>query len=829
MSEAIRQIIKQLRSDVVSEKVGHTKTVNDPNFVRAVPSWLDKIDLQANDLTVEVAGVDSELSSLSRGFAVHIETWSADYRAQKSSGQDEPGHRRPTISRRRNVSQTMLENEMQKTSRPAAQEQKKEQTGVPQGTDGRRVAVYLTGFEAFILDGIETWESKPFLALARSEVALSTSHDDHGPMFHVNCHTKAIHVDYSLFKHYSLGVAMLVLKKTFARQPQSGSENIAGAPAVSSVKPEPDSKTPQSRPGTPEYMAVDVKIPFVQVKAKLPSDPDLMLHLEGLEASIRRFTHPHAHATNLRLYAQSPTVRKAWSKLVSIKTPRVDLREMHFARKDVRSTEKSIDFVSDAIRIGIPHQLVVHHIFDNIANTIKTVSQLHHRFKTGSDEYILAKHPEGPKHVPKVTIRTHVLLFEIEDGPFEWKLGCIFRTGIIEQKQRIAREESFRVKSEKCTHGQTKLHPDTAYQSSPRRSSDRGRGRSPSGRSLSPSDRRSSNSLERNGRPRSGSRRGRGHDLRYNKRGTCNVSGQAHVSNEKAREKLHIYNAQSWKKRIDNTLKSQMSAVKEVRDMLWGADNSQADNYHGETLLQLPHRPALMQILMSDLYVIVDKPLFPLNSLPDFMHDVGKGLPKDTKFGLLIPMHLSLEMGETRMALRDYPLPLVHIPAIQRPRTPRIPSWSLKTNLVIAEEFRDFESTRDLKIMVIPPEKMQADQHARGFAVDVRRTVSPVKTYSDMKVEINTTSDTRFTWGSSYQPAIQDMMQTIEGFSKPQLDPSEKAGFWDKIRLSFHSRINVAWKNDGDVHLVLKGMLAKWKTDSQFDMLMFSQVPAIHI
>lgn len=236
-----------------------------------------------------------------------------------------------------------------------------------------------------------------------------------------------------------------------------------------------------------------------------------------------------------------------------------------------------------------------------------------------------------------------------------------------------------------------------------------------------------------------------------------------------------------------------------------------------------------MQILMSDLYVIVDKPLFPLNSLPDFMHDVGKGLPKDTKFGLLIPMHLSLEMGETRMALRDYPLPLVHIPAIQRPRTPRIPSWSLKTNLVIAEEFRDFESTRDLKIMVIPPEKMQADQHARGFAVDVRRTVSPVKTYSDMKVEINTTSDTRFTWGSSYQPAIQDMMQTIEGFSKPQLDPSEKAGFWDKIRLSFHSRINVAWKNDGDVHLVLKGMLAKWKTDSQFDMLMFSQVPAIHI
>ena len=74
-----------------------------------------------------------------------------------------------------------------------------------------------------------------------------------------------------------------------------------------------------------------------------------------------------------------------------------------------------------------------------------------------------------------------------------------------------------------------------------------------------------------------------------------------------------------------------------------------------------------------------------------------------------------------------------------------------------------------------------------------------------MKFEINTSNPTKITWGTSYQPAIQDTMQVIEAFTKPPVDTSERVGFWDKIRLSFHSRVNVAWKGDGDVHLVLKG------------------------
>jgi hypothetical protein len=195
-----------------------------------------------------------------------------------------------------------------------------------------------------------------------------------------------------------------------------------------------------------------------------------------------------------------------------------------------------------------------------------------------------------------------------------------------------------------------------------------------------------------------------------------------------------------------------------------------------------------------------------MSQLPEFIHRVGKGMPYDMKYALLVPLHVQIDMGEARVTLRDYPLPLLHVPATKPGQSARLPAWSLKTDFVIAEEYRGPESTRHVKVDIIPPKNREpGTSNKGGFAIDVRRTVSPVKTYSDITVDINTGYPTRITWGASYQPAIQDMMMVIEGFTKPQVDPSDRTGFWDKIRLSFHSRVQVAWRGDGDVHLMLKG------------------------
>ena len=159
--------------------------------------------------------------------------------------------------------------------------------------------------------------------------------------------------------------------------------------------------------------------------------------------------------------------------------------------------------------------------------------------------------------------------------------------------------------------------------------------------------------------------------------------------------------------------------------------------------------------------------------------------------------------------LRDYPLNLLHVPAIRAGQPPKLASWSLRADFVIAEEFRDAESTRNVRVEIVPPGQVGDEGDSMsGFHLDVRRTVSPLKTYSKVMIDINTSLPTTISWGTSYQPVIQDMMMIIEGFTKPEIDPSDRVGFWDKIRLSFHSRLTVNWKGDGDVHLRLKGKLS---------------------
>jgi len=389
-------------------------------------------------------------------------------------------------------------------------------------------------------------------------------------------------------------------------------------------------------------------------------------------------------------------------------------------------------------------------------------------------------------------------LFEIEDGAFEWKLGAIYRAGLVEQKQRIAREEAFRLKVARLQGSDGRTPSRTRANTSQQKNSRRNQSNDRSAKDENPQhprdSRRSSSNLE-----------SRGRNMRYNREGGCNFSDEFRTTIHEAWERLQRLNAQSWKKRVNHALSSRIGAVHDIRELLWGLDGVPDEVLHQETILQVPQRPPLMGVLISDVNIIIDKPSFPLSDMPNFMYRVGKGLPRDTQFSLLIPMSTQFNLGEVHITLRDYPLPVMHIPAIRPEQSARLPSWSLKTDFVIAEEFRGFESTRDIEIMIIPPEKFEPTRQTGGFAIDVRRTVSPVKTYSDIKIEVHTASDTRFTWGSSYQPAIQDMMQVIEGFNKPQVDPSDRVGFWDKIRLSFHSRLSIEWKGDGDVYMTLKG------------------------
>ena len=794
VSDSVHRVVQQFHSHRMTYNSKPRNDVKSPSFLRQLPSWLDEFSFEGSDFAIEVAGVDPEISEAVRGLSLQLESWTADYKSRKGSAVQSSTTTRRSRSRSNSDIPKM---DLGERSLSSSHRKQAQSPG-----DDRRLTVHVKGLEGSVIESLHTWEPDPFLIMPRFEVAMSTTTDLQGPVCHINSHIKALFLQYSLFRYYSIGVALITLRNAIAppkQQPSMAAESQHQTYQNGHLSPGAHLRTTSA--SEVELLSVDVRASLVQVKATMPSDPPLLLQIFQVEAGRHRWSAPFARAQLARLSAEAPKVKGTWASIVCLKMLRVDLRELR--RKHGKSfiDQRSIDIVTDFARFGVPHQMIMHKILDNVVLAAKAAEQLHHRFKTGTNEYVLAKGPEGPKNVPRLSYRSRSLLFEIEDGPFEWKLGTIYRLGLAEQRQRLTREEAFNLKMRKLKEqnrqrrGPSRNRTQSAHPHS----------RSPSQNALNNGSRPRSKSSEPRPRGRSGSRGHRGQNMRYDPEGATGLSANATIPIEEGRYKLDLYNAQSWKKRIDSVLRFQADSMREIRSWFAGSDELPDDVDPGETMVSIPERPALMSALINDAYIILDKPSFPINEYPQYLHRLGKGMPYDMKYSLLIPVNVHLDMGETRVTLRDYPLDLLHIPPMRSGSSSRQSSWSVRTDFVIAEEFRDDESARRVQVEIIPPSRTTDGKLLPRFSIDVRRTVAPVKTYSDVKIDINTSLPTTISWGTSYQPVIQEMMMTIEGFTKPQVDPSDKLGFWDKVRLIAHSRVIVSWKGDGDLHLRLKG------------------------
>ncbi|KIW81853.1 hypothetical protein Z517_04879 [Fonsecaea pedrosoi CBS 271.37] len=791
VSKAIYNIVRHFKHRSPEEAAVVPKSPSGA-FLRKLPAWLIEASFEGSGCSLEVAGIDPSVSGQTRGAAFELESWSAHYTSAKSeSGRKTKG---------RKVSTSVRYDETFSSGKGVSPSTSHQKHHPSDPTDGRRLACHVKGFDGFIIESLDRWEPTPFMSIPRFETAFSTSRDQQGPMFHIHSSIRAFYLDFSLYRFYSIGVAGFVVKEAF----------VGPVPIKRDAEHHPktaDHHTVHGHLPVPldaELFAIDVKAHYVQVKADMPHDPPMMLQIYQVSGGRHRWSAPFMKADLVRLHAEAPHLKRIWARIVSISNVRVDLRHSKKKTQHGMIEEKTIDISTDFIRLGVPHGLQMYRVFDNFINTSKAIQQLQHRFQTRSNEYVLAKHPVPPAKVPRISVRSKALCFELEDDPFEWKLGLIYHVGRIEQKQRLAREDAFRLKVKRMTderrpRSSSRLRTQSAHSS--RRGSPNAAG--------DDDHHRRSRSVDNTPRKRSTSRGRRGrasHRFRYDREGVCALTSHAKIDAREAWEKLQEHNSRSWKRRIDWMLRLQNNTVKSVRQLFMGADEPPHDDHETETILGIPNRPGLMTLIISDIHLIIDKPSFPEADLPKFLHEIGKGMPYDMKYGLLIPTSLSLDMGEARVFLRDYPLNLLHIPAIRPGQPARLPSWSLRTDFVIAEEFRDEKSIKHVKVEIVP--KGQHGTHGEeipAFAIDVRRTVAPVKTYSKPVIDINTSLPTTISWGTSYQPVIQDMMMIVESFTKPEIDPSERVGFWDKIRLSFHSRLVVNWKGDGDVQLRLKG------------------------
>ncbi|BGP51898.1 Protein SABRE [Rhodotorula kratochvilovae] len=484
----------------------------------------------------------------------------------------------------------------------------------------------------------------------------------------------------------------------------------------------------------------------------LPHDTHLFLNF-------RRFTFQHDKAAGLAvewekaiLAGQSPTVPGKWDDIISLRGCEFRLRP------DATSANNGhapfvVALSSETARLRIPFRYIFSRIVDNAVSLAKATKQLVYEHVQGGRRVIIEPGPEDPKRLPQVELRVGLFAVEMQDDPFETKLNIIWRAGYEEQLARLERQKAFEAKVEAIRRAES---------SGDRAADDEG------------SDATTMDDDEDEGA--------------FPSRSKPKVGARHTIGIDEAQHDLLKYNSSHWIKRIRNASAEQARREEALTRRLYGvADrNLQANARLPIELVPVSKSAPLARGTFHGVSLVVAKPSFGDEGLGDFLHDVGKGLPRDTVFSLIIPLHLSWKMHEARFQLRDYPLPLLHVP---RSGHPDVPSWSCEMDLVVAEEVSGPEAVRRVPCAVIPQHVFEGQ--GAPYTIVVPRSAMPVKTYATPVVQIRSAEPMRIGWGNAVQPAIQDVARVVDTLSKASPDPSERIGFWDKIRLQLHWRVQL--------------------------------------
>lgn len=489
-----------------------------------------------------------------------------------------------------------------------------------------------------------------------------------------------------------------------------------------------------------------VEITDLNVFIDLPTDVKLFLHIRRL-----RLQHSVSFGVILEwdsclLAGESPTAPPKWEDLLRLRVTTIT------AKKGEDGLE--IVIASDTARLRIPFRYIIARIIDNGVNLAKATKQLIHQHIWGKFDSILEPRQEEAKKLPKIEINIKMFAIEIQDDPFETKLNIIWRAGYEEQSARQERRAAFEEKVDAIRKMEAEGEDDSDEESE-------------------------------------------GYPSRKAK-----FTGRHSIGIEEARYDLRAYDSSHWVKRMRNAVAEQGRREEALTRRLYGVRHAsqRPDSLLPVELLPTSRSAPLARATFHGLRFVVSKHSYPPAKLPDFLFEVGKGLPRDTKFTLLVPLHLSWKMDEVRCQLRDYPLPLLTIPPVGGDDDES--TWECESDFVVAEETGGPESVRRVPCIIVPA---QLNSGQSIYSITVPRSAMTVKTYATPIIRINTPDATRIGWGNSVAPAIQDVARVIDSLSKPSPDPSDRLGFWDKIRLQLHWQVKVLFEGEGPLHFHLKG------------------------
>ncbi|KAJ3185044.1 hypothetical protein HDU87_002610 [Geranomyces variabilis] len=200
--------------------------------------------------------------------------------------------------------------------------------------------------------------------------------------------------------------------------------------------------------------------------------------------------------------------------------------------------------------------------------------------------------------------------------------------------------------------------------------------------------------------------------------------------------------------------------------------------------------PPLMTATFTNLLVSLTVPTLPADTIEESLNLMDPTTPPHALYAELVPRYLVLSLDEVTLQIRDYSLPLVHIPKT------RISKWTTQGLLIIAEQALQTESKRSVSLPLRMPSSEQ---------IIVTRAVNPTKLYTSFETTITNDATVLFCWGASTEPGIADMMGVFDNFTKPNVDPSAPIGWWDKLRLIAHGHNVIHITGGGDVKFRMLG------------------------
>lgn len=831
-------------------KISRHRSKTKGSVLRDLPSWLSRFKLEILDITACVATENARAKdNMLRGLSLKIARTVLDYRSDitKVGGLSNSATKTVPFIEERSQSKPKLHSKSESTNKPPSP--------YVNDTDGRRFAMALENVQGYRVEepyGLQQTEEYRFIDIPALSLSSTSVTIQNASSIQLNFLMKKALISFDANVFFLLLLVSDILLTAVAADispKEKKTQRDDGSEVSSAAK---------------DFYSVQVKTEMIRVKLFLPQSTDLMLECNNLTYTKRFGQHSAVRADNLRIYSGHPTVAFAWAIIVTLKGCVCEIND----KKD----ENRLTLTFKAMRLNAPYQFLFHRVFDNAINLAKSCINLAQQYKNRDwDLVIKPKEVKKYPRIPKIRIKTKCFLMTLEDDLFESELALIYQVGQQEQKLRLEKERLFERKAETIRAAEKKkaqsqsnssAHLSSTAPSTTAKSTKKNDDKLAAGSGLKnfKMDRtstslhsvRSSSSNaslrsdvnEKDNRHRhvinplsnvsnvpkaatgfkeivqhalhnhNSSRNLHHHsDSEYSLNSNYIPSNESSVTVEQARKKLLQHHATSWIHTINTARKNRRKNYTEGLASHWADDVIWQDTLSNERIVAYSEDPALFSFSMRDLDLTISNPDMTDEEVRQYLHDIGKGQPLDTRYTIFIPLYFDWCMGEARVQLRDFPLPFIHFPPLTADQIKSQPDGSKtmtsvrgKGNFVITEMYFDTESNvRHINVPIVPYADMRPEtKFAQKYIINVCRTVNSVKIFTDLNFDMYSADPTRVTYANSMQPTLQTAMMQFDSFSKPPLDVSPKLGFWDKMRAIFHSRFVFQWHH-GDIFLLLPG------------------------